>query len=109
VSNFERTASHFADVWQIARAVVKQAVWLGRTDRRKMRCREAEDLLEAYGAFAEAYGLAVNAVVKVLSGSRAEFWSALKIAEAAKDDCDEALKAIDLHVMKHQCQPNLWI
>jgi len=88
------------------RPVANQAVWLGRTDRGKMKCREAEDLLEACGAFAEAYGLAVNAVVKVLGGSRAEFWSALKIAEAAKDDCDEALKAIDLHVMKHQCQRN---
>ena len=71
-----------------------------------MKCREAEDLLEAYGTSAEAYGLAVDAMVKVLSGSRAEFWSALKIAESAKDDCNEALKAIDLHIIKHQCQPN---
>jgi len=71
-----------------------------------MKCREAEDLLEAYGASAEAYGLAVYALMKVLSGSRAEFWSALKIAESAKDDCNEALKAIDLHITKHQCHPN---
>jgi len=71
-----------------------------------MKCQEAEDLLEAYGAFAEAYGLAVDALVKVLSGSRAEFWSALKIAESAKDDCNEAVKAIDLHFIKHHCQPN---
>ena len=71
-----------------------------------MKCREAEVLLEAYGASAEAYGLAVDALVKVFSGSRAEFWSALKIAESAKDDCKEALKAIDLHIIKHQCQPN---
>jgi len=71
-----------------------------------MKCRQAEDLLEAYGASAEAYGLAVYALMKVLSGSPAEFWSALKIAESAKDDCNLALKAIDLHVMKHQCQPN---
>jgi hypothetical protein len=71
-----------------------------------MKCREAEDLLEAYGTSAEAYGLAVDAMVKVLSGSRAEFWSALKIAKAAQDDCNEALKAIDLHIIKHQCQPN---
>jgi hypothetical protein len=34
-----------------------------------------------------------------------EFWSALKIAESAKDDCSEALKAVDLHIIKHQCQP----
>ena len=71
----------------------------------QMNCREAEELLAAYGASAEAYGLAVYALVKVLSGSRAEFWSALKIAESAKDDCNEALKAIDLHVIKHHCQP----
>jgi len=71
-----------------------------------MKCQEAEDLLEAYGAFAEAYGLAVDALVKVLSGSRAEFWSALEIAESAKDDCDEAVKAINLHIIKHHCQPN---
>jgi hypothetical protein len=71
-----------------------------------MKCRKAEDLLEAYGASAEAYGLAVDALVEVLSGSLDEFWSALKIAESAKDDCNEALKAIDLHIMKHQCQPN---
>ena len=64
-----------------------------------MKCREAEDLLEAYGASAEAYGLAVDALVKVLSGSLAEFSSALKIAESAKDDCNEALKAIDLHMI----------
>jgi hypothetical protein len=49
-----------------------------------MKCREAEDLLEAYGALAEACGLAVNALAKVLSGSRAEFWGALQIAESAK-------------------------
>jgi hypothetical protein len=71
-----------------------------------MKCREADDLLEAYGASAEAYGLAVDALVEVLSGSLHEFWSALKIAESAKDDCNEALKAIDLHITKHQCQPN---
>jgi len=71
-----------------------------------MKCREAEDLLEAYGGSAEAFGLAVDALSKVLSGSPAEFWSALKIAESAKDDCNEALRAIDLHVIKHQCQPN---
>ena len=70
-----------------------------------MKCQEAEDLLEAYGASTEAYGLAFDAMVKVLSGSPAEFWSALKIAESAKDDCNEALKAIDLHIIKHQCQP----
>jgi hypothetical protein len=71
-----------------------------------MKCREADDLLEAYGASAEAYGLAVDALVEVLSGSLHEFWSALKIAESAKDDCNDALKAIDLHIIKHQCQPN---
>jgi hypothetical protein len=71
-----------------------------------MKCLGAEDLLKAYGTSAEAYGLAVDSMVKVLSGSRAEFWSALKIAESAKDDCNEALKAIDLHIIKHQCQPN---
>ncbi|MCU1274578.1 MAG: hypothetical protein JWO48_2009 [Bryobacterales bacterium] len=70
-----------------------------------MKCQEAEDLLKAYGASAEAYGLAIYALVKVLSGSRAEFWSALKIAESAKDDCNGALKAIDLHMTRHQCQP----
>ena len=68
-----------------------------------MKCREAEDLLEACGTSPEAYGLAIDAMVTVLSGSRAEFWSALKIAESAKDDCTEALKAIDLHITKHQC------
>jgi hypothetical protein len=71
-----------------------------------MKCREAEDLLEAYGASAEAYGLAVDALVKIIGGSLAEFSSALKIAESAKDDCGEALKAIDLHIIKHQCRPN---
>ena len=71
-----------------------------------MNCREAEDLLEAYGASSEAYGLAVAVVMKALSGSRAEFWSALKIAESAKDDCDEALNAIDFHITEHQCQAN---
>ena len=72
----------------------------------QMKCREAEDLVEAYGVAAEAYGLAVDAVVEVLGGSRAEFWSALKIAESAKDDCNTALKAIDLHIIKHGCQRN---
>jgi hypothetical protein len=72
----------------------------------QMKCRDAEDLLEAYGISAEAYGLAVDALVEVLSGPLAEFWSALKIAESAKDDCNEALKAIDLHIIKHQCRPN---
>jgi len=72
----------------------------------QMKCREAEDLLEACAASAEAYGLAVDVLAKVLSGSRAEFWSALKIAESAKDDCNEALEAIRLHIIKHQCQPN---
>ena len=72
----------------------------------QMKCREAEDLLEAYRISAEAYGSAVDAMVKVLGGSGAEFWSALKIAESAKDDCNEALNAIDLHIIKHQCQPN---
>jgi hypothetical protein len=71
-----------------------------------MNCPEAEDLLEAYGASAKAYGLAVEAMVKVLGGSRAEFWSALKIAESAQDDCTAALKAMDLHIVEHQCQPN---
>ena len=71
-----------------------------------MKCQEAEDLIEAYGVSAEAYGLAVDALVEVLSGSAAEFWSALKIAESAKDDCNDALKAIDLHITKHQCQRN---
>jgi hypothetical protein len=71
-----------------------------------MKCREAEDLLEAYGACAEAYALAVDVLVKDLSGSRAEFWSALKTAESAKDNCDVALKAIYLHIIKHECQMN---
>ncbi len=71
-----------------------------------MKCREAEDLVGAYDVAAEAYGLAVDAVVEVLAGSRAEFWSALKIAESAKDDCNAALKAIDLHIIKHRCQRN---
>ena len=71
-----------------------------------MNCPEAEDLLEAYGASAEAYGLAVDAMVKVLGGPRAEFWSALKIAESAQDDCTTAFKAMDLHFIKHRCQPN---
>ena len=71
---------------------------------RKMKCHEADDLLEAYGAAVEAYGLAVDALVEVLSGSRNEFWSALKIAESANDDCNEARKAIDLHTINHQCQ-----
>jgi hypothetical protein len=71
-----------------------------------MNCREAEDLLEAYGASAEAYALAIDALVKVLRGSRAEFSSALKIAKSAKEDCNGSLKAIGLHIIKHQCQPN---
>ena len=72
----------------------------------QMNCREAEEPLAAYGASAEAYALAVHALMKVLSESRAEFWSALKIAESAKDDCNEALKAINLQIIKHQCLPN---
>jgi hypothetical protein len=78
------------------------------TDALKMKCREAEDLLDAYGSSAEAYGLAAHALLRVLSGSQAEFWSALKIAESAKDDCNKALEAIDLHIVKHHCQPNSW-
>src|SRR6266852_48429 len=35
-------------------------------DRCNMNCREAEDLLEAYGTSAEAFGLAVDALVKVI-------------------------------------------
>lgn len=66
-----------------------------------MKCREAEDLVEAYCASAEAYELAVDALAKALSGSRAEFWSALKMAESARDDCNEALNAIDLHIIRH--------
>jgi len=71
-----------------------------------MKCREAEDLVEAYGASAEAFVLAVDVVVKVLGGSRAEFWSALKTAESAQDRCEGALKAIYLHIIKHECQTN---
>jgi len=71
-----------------------------------MNCRKAEELLAAYGASAEVYGLAIEALVKVLSGSLAEYWSALKIAESAKDDCNKALKAVDLHLVQHRCQPN---
>jgi hypothetical protein len=71
-----------------------------------MKCREAEDLHQAYGVSAKEYGLAVDALRKVFTGSRAEFWSALKIAESAKDDCNEALKAINLHIIKHRCQPS---
>ena len=71
-----------------------------------MKCQEAEDLVRAYGASAEAFVLALDVVVKVLSGSRAEFWGALKIAESAKGDCDGALKAIYLHLFEHECQTN---
>ncbi len=71
-----------------------------------MKCQEAEDLVEAYGASAETYVLAVDVVVKVLSGSRAEFWSALKIAESAQNKCGEDLKVIYLHVIEHECQTN---
>jgi len=71
-----------------------------------MKCWEAEDLREAYGASGEAYRFAVDALVKALTGSRAEFWSALKIAESAKEDCNDALKAIDLHLLNHKCQPS---
>jgi hypothetical protein len=69
-----------------------------------MRCWEAEVLQEAYGASAEAYRLAVDVLVKALAGSRAEFWSALKIAESAEEDCSDALNAIDLHILDHKCQ-----
>lgn len=72
-----------------------------------MKCWEAEDLQEAYGVSAETYRLAVDALVKALAGSRAEFWSALKIAESAKEDCLDALKAIDLHILNHKCTPKL--
>jgi hypothetical protein len=71
-----------------------------------MECQEAEDLLEAYRASAEAYALAADKLVKVLYGSRAEFWSALKIAESAKNNCNKDLKAIYLHMIQHECQPN---
>jgi hypothetical protein len=69
-----------------------------------MKCWETENLHEAYGASLEAYRLAGDALVKALAGSRAEFWSALKIVESAKEDCNDALKAIDLHVLNHKCQ-----
>jgi len=72
----------------------------------QMKCPEAEYLRGAYSASAKSYQLAIDALVKVVSASRAEFWSALKVAESAKDDCDEALEAIDLHIIKHQCQLN---
>ena len=71
-----------------------------------MKCHEADNLFEAYGTSIEAYWSAMDALVNTLSGPRAEFWSAVKIAESAKDDCDEALKAMDLHVLKHHCQGN---
>jgi hypothetical protein len=70
-----------------------------------MKCGEAEDLLEAYGTSTEAFGLAVDAVVKVIGGSLAEFSSALKLAESSMDDRNAALRAADLHIVKHQCQP----
>jgi hypothetical protein len=75
-------------------------------EQAQVECWEAEDLLAAYGASAEAYRLALDALVKVLTGSRAEFWSALKIAESAQNDCNEALEALDLHIITHQCRPN---
>lgn len=71
-----------------------------------MKCWEAEDLYEAYGESAEAFRLAIDALVKGLAASRAEFWSALKIAESAKEDCNDALRAIDLHILNHKCTPN---
>jgi hypothetical protein len=71
-----------------------------------MECQEAEDLLATYGACSEAFRLAVDDMVRVFSGSPAEFWSALKIAESALDDCHEARKAVDLHIARHQCQPD---
>jgi hypothetical protein len=70
-----------------------------------MKCREAEHLLEEYGASTEAFALAVDTLVKVLSASRAEFANALNIAKSAQDDCFEAFKAIGRHVSKHHCQP----
>ena len=68
-----------------------------------MRCQELEALLEAYSVAGKAYQLTVEALVELLSGPRAEFWGALKIAESAKDDCTHALHAIDLHIIEHEC------
>jgi hypothetical protein len=71
-----------------------------------MRCQELEDLREAYRAAGQAYQLSVEALVKLVSGPRAEFWGALKLAESAKDDCTQALQAIDFHITEHECQAN---
>ncbi len=70
-----------------------------------MRCQELEDLFEAYRSAGQAYQSTVEALAGLLSGPRAEFWGALKIAESAKDDCTQALHAIDLHILEHECQP----
>jgi hypothetical protein len=71
-----------------------------------MTCPEAQDLFEAYVASAVAYRFAIDALLAVVNASRAEFWSALKIAESAQNECSEALKAIDLHIVNHHCQPS---
>jgi hypothetical protein len=69
-----------------------------------MKCQEAEDLLVAHNASAEAYLLAIHSLIEALGASRVEFWSAIKIAEAAKDDWHSATKALNLHIARHHCQ-----
>jgi hypothetical protein len=44
------------------------------------------------GQVTAAYRLAIDALSAAFNGSPAEFWS--------------ALKAIDLHILKHHCQPS---
>jgi hypothetical protein len=69
-----------------------------------MKCQEAEDLVAAHHASAEAYLLAIDFVIKTLSASRLEFWNAIKMAESAKDDWHGAIAAFGLHIAKHHCR-----
>ena len=69
-----------------------------------MECKEAEDLVVAHHASAEAYLRAIDSVIKTLSAPRLEFWNAIKMAEAAKGDWHGAIEAFDLHIAKHHCQ-----
>ena len=69
-----------------------------------MKCNEAEDLVAAQNTSAEAYLLAIDAVILAISASRLEFWNAIMMAESAKQDWHRALEAFYLHTAKHHCQ-----
>ena len=49
-----------------------------------MAAPNADALVSAHNAFVEAFVLAINVAVKVLSGSQAEFWGAPKLPNSRR-------------------------